>query len=107
MSRRPRISPLLPYTTLCRSYIKGGAVLVHEVVDAWRLGDPFGEVLLLRFDTPRATAPEHRRFSHALYPGRAQQPEEFQEHPGRRRRIREGPVVRHLPHRSEERRVGK
>src|SRR3712207_7444846 len=81
MSRRPRISPLLPYTTLCRSYIKGGAVLVHEVVDAWRLGDPFGEELLLRFDTPRATAPEHRSFSHALYPGRAKHPEEFQAHP--------------------------
>jgi hypothetical protein len=75
--------------------IQGGAVLVQEVVDAGRARNAFGEVLLLRFDAPVSPATERRRLPHVTHPGRAQQFQKLQEHPGRRRRVRERPVVRH------------
>src|SRR5918994_1043552 len=78
--------------------VQGNAVLVNKVVDAGRAGDVLGEALLLWFDAPPRPTTQRSRLPHAPHPGGAQQLEEFQEHPGGRRRVGEGAVVRHRPH---------
>src|SRR5829696_5098834 len=79
------------------AHVERGAVLVHKVVDAWRVRQPAREVLLLRLDAAPPT-PQGSGLPDAAHARGAEKLQQLFEHLGGRRGVGERPVVRRLAH---------